>query len=404
MKPLISILIATKNRQKYCLSAVESILMLPNDNIEVVVQDNSDNTELEHLLKPFMSDSRLVYRYTPPPFSSIDNFNAAIELATGEYVCLIGDDDGINPQIVEATMWAKMNNVDCLVGNLKANYRWENTGERQFLHLKITSSSLSLGNFNGAAKRVYSKQSIVKLIGNGCTNYLDFDFPKLYHGVVKKDVLDRLKTETGVYLKGLSPDIYAAIALAFKIDSFIVIDYPLTIPGVCSVSSSMQEGEQKSNSKELESAPHLRDRKTPYQWEINVPRIYCVQTIWADSAFAAIKEFKQESLLNKFNKYVLCVNVLDADPTLESMIYAFLQSSEPNLTYKQLRNNMRKAKFKGVYMKRFVRILNRVKKVLGLDHYKSINSVMDIVSATNQLQLLLKEINISLIDELNQVK
>ena len=58
---------------------------------------------------------------------------------------------------------------------------------------------------------------------------------------------------------------------------------------------------------------------------------------------------------------MLCVNVLDADPTLESMIYAFLQSSEPNLTYKQLRNNMRKAKFKGVYMKRFVRILNRVK-------------------------------------------
>lgn len=136
MKPLISILIATKNRQKYCLSAVESILKLPNSNIQVIVQDNSDDTTLSIMLESLMSDSRLVYRYTPPPFSSIDNFNAAIELATGEYICLIGDDDGINPEIIDATAWAKLNNIDCLVGNLKANYRWENTGEKNSYILK----------------------------------------------------------------------------------------------------------------------------------------------------------------------------------------------------------------------------------------------------------------------------
>ena len=71
-QPLISILIATKNRQKYCLSAVESILSLSDNNIEVVVQDNSDDKSLQDMLQPFMQDSRMIYRYTPPPFSSID--------------------------------------------------------------------------------------------------------------------------------------------------------------------------------------------------------------------------------------------------------------------------------------------------------------------------------------------
>ena len=90
IQPLLSIAIATKHRDKYCLSAVESILSLPNNNIQVVVQDNSDVQVLNQLLKPYLDDVRLIYNYTPPPFSSIDNFNAALELVTGEYVCLIG--------------------------------------------------------------------------------------------------------------------------------------------------------------------------------------------------------------------------------------------------------------------------------------------------------------------------
>src|SRR5690349_17226070 len=106
MIPLLSIVIATKNRQKYAIHAVESILSLNDDRIEVVIQDNSDIADLSSRLSKFKSDSRLKYRYTPPPFSSIDNFNAAVELSSGEYVCLIGDDDGINPEIIESTLWA----------------------------------------------------------------------------------------------------------------------------------------------------------------------------------------------------------------------------------------------------------------------------------------------------------
>ena len=59
MIPLLSILIATKNRQKYCLSAVESILMLSDDNIEVIVQDNSDDTNLENLISNLFNDLKL---------------------------------------------------------------------------------------------------------------------------------------------------------------------------------------------------------------------------------------------------------------------------------------------------------------------------------------------------------
>lgn len=404
MTPLISILIATKNRQKYCLSAVESILNLTDKNIQVVVQDNSDDRSLETMILPFMGDSRLIYRYTPPPFSSIDNFNAAIELATGEYICLIGDDDGINPEIITAAAWAKANNIDCLVGNLKANYRWENTGEKKFLHIKVVSNSLIIGDFDGTAKKVDPKVSLKKLVQNGCTNYMEFDFPKLYHGVVKREIFEQLKLETGAYLKGLSPDIYAAIALSLKINQFVVVDYPLTIPGVCSLSSSIQEGEQKTNSKDLESAPHLRDRKTPYNWEENVPRIYCVQTIWADSAFAAFKEFNRQDLLQEFNIYKLCANILEADSSLNQMIYSFLKSKFPEKSNTYFKKHIKDVKFKILYKKRILTVIQRVLKVLGLQRHKTYEKVYDMSNATQILLDFLNKSNLNLVNKLNEFK
>ncbi|MFX9003774.1 hypothetical protein ABTN42_19835, partial [Acinetobacter baumannii] len=198
---------------------------------------------------------------------------------------------------------------------------------------------------------------------------MEFDLPKLYHGIVRREIFENIKKETGAYLKGLSPDIYAAISLAFTIKSFVVIDYPLTIPGVCSISSSIQEGEQKSNSKDIENIPHLKGRKIPYVWEVSVPKIYCVQTIWADSAFAAIREFKQEVLLDDFDKYMLCANILDADTTLQSRVYDFLHISEPGLSKQQLKKKVKQAMFKGPYRKKIIRIIGRVKRVLGLERY-----------------------------------
>lgn len=402
--PLLSILIATKNRQKYCLSAIESILMLPNKNIEVVIQDNSDNTKLEHLLKPFMIDSRLVYKYTPPPFSSIDNFNAVIELATGDYVCLIGDDDGINPQIIEATQWAKDNQIDCLTGSINANYRWKDTGAPDTFFTKMQGDTLTITHFNGKAKRVNIEDSFKKLMQNGCTNYLEFDFPKLYHGIVKKSLLNDIKLNTGSYLKGLSPDIYSAIALGCTAKNIILIDYPLTIPGVCGQSTSISEGQLKQHSKRIDDAPHFRDRKIEYHWSKHVPRIYCVQTIWADSAFAAIKEFQRIDLLEYFDKYMLYANILDADPSLEGLVYEHIKKSDSKILASIYKSEIRKAKFRGPFIKFLkFRVLGRLKKIFGLERFEIIHDVPDMVETTLTLKSYLDKLNISLSKELDNI-
>lgn len=402
MKPLLSILIATKNRQRYCLSAVESILEIGNENIQVVVQDNSDDTSLKNMLHSFFEDKRLVYRYTPPPFSSIDNFNAALELATGEYVCLIGDDDGINPEIITATLWAKQNDIDCLVGNLAANYRWEGTGAPDTLFTKMTGSTLTLTHFNGKAKKVNIQDSFERFKKNGCTNYLEFSFPKLYHGVVRRALFEKIKEKTGSYIKGLSPDIYTAMALSIFAKKIIEVDYPLTIPGVCGQSTSVTEGQIKKHSKKLEDAPHFRDRKEPYSWAKPVPRIYCVQTIWADSAFAAMNDLGYTSIFDGFDKYMLCANILDADSTLREMVWDYLKQNFQE-SDDVLNKNLKMAYLKGPMIKFFhKRVFGRAKKILKIERFEVLSNISDMTEAKRRLSIYLDDIGIDLVQELDK--
>jgi glycosyltransferase involved in cell wall biosynthesis len=126
--PLFSILIATKNRIPFCISAIKLILNSTETDFELVVQDNSDTKELSNYIADNISDRRLIYNYTPPPFSSIDNFNAVLEAATGEFVCLIGDDDGINPDIFKMVRWANVNGLTAIVPSFNSVYHWPDSG------------------------------------------------------------------------------------------------------------------------------------------------------------------------------------------------------------------------------------------------------------------------------------
>lgn len=297
--PLLSVVIATRNRIHYAISAIQSILEIPDPRLELVVQDNSESRELEAYVRENIKDIRFEYRYTPPPFSSIDNFNAALELATGEYVCLIGDDDGVNPEIMEAASWARSENVDCLAVKNKANYLWQGTGVSSTLFTKA-GAALTVSEFSGSIWRANPENEMRKLVRNGGVYYLEFDLPKLYHGLVHRRCLAAMYEKTGAYLGGLAPDIFASLAIACVSDRLAVTDYPLTIPGACGASTSITEGAIKRHSKKLEDAPHLRDRGE-YHWCELLPRVYTPETIWVDSAVAALRAMGRDDLVQQLN-------------------------------------------------------------------------------------------------------
>lgn len=303
---LLSIIIPTKNRQPYAVKAVEQILSINKDNIQVVIQDNSDDESLFEMLSAYANDKRLKYQYSSGIISFVDNFNLAVEISDGEYLCLIGDDDGIIPQVMDVTEWASKNNIDAVKPGLNAVYFWPNSGA---LRNRADNGYFNINKITVQAKICNPMKEVVKLLNKGGQNYLSLNLAKLYHGIVRKECLENIKRQTGKYFGGLSPDIYLAVALSLTVDAIVQIDFPLTISGICSKSGSADSVTGRHTGK-LEDAPHFRGYDK-YKWSDLVPRFYSVETIWADSALAAIKDLNKQELFEEFNVAALaayCIN------------------------------------------------------------------------------------------------
>ncbi len=293
-KPLLSIVIATKNRVFYCIHAIETILKLSSVDFELIVQDNTDTLELKEYVDANVKDTRFVYNYTPPPFSSIDNFNAAITLASGEYLCLIGDDDTVLPNIIEVTQWAKNNNIDSVCPSFFIEYFWPNAIPQ------FPTGLLQIPSRNsGLVAELDASNQLAQFLSNGAIDYLNYSLPKIYHGIIKKDCMDMVKKKTGHYFGGLSPDTYAAASLSLVVQKHVTLAYPLTIAGVCAKSTTA-ESSQGKHSGRYEDTPHLRDR-SDYLWDAKIPKFYSVETIWAETACTAIREMGSAPILNGLN-------------------------------------------------------------------------------------------------------
>ena len=390
--PLLSIVIATRNRIPYAISVIQSILEIPDPRLELVVQDNSESRDLESYVHANIVDSRFRYRYTPPPFSSIDNFNAAVELATGEYLCLIGDDDGVNPEIMEAAAWVKSEDLDCLAVNPKAHYLWRGTGIPSTLLTKAPGGSLSVSGFRGSIMEADMEKEMRKLVRNGGYDHLNFNLPKLYHGLVHRRCLQAIHEKTGAYFGGLSPDIFASLSIACVAQRVMVTDYPLTIPGACGASTSVTEGHIKTHSKRLEDAPHFRDRGD-YHWCELVPRVYSVETIWADSGVAALRAMGRDDLVRQLNLHKLAAYCIGGNrgvtgPVLRDMFRGLRRMGKsPAIGAIQFLWNF----LTHPRLKFPRRVWNRFLMIIGMRVVRRIDGLENMVEASRALTRYLKE-------------
>ncbi|MBK1897707.1 glycosyltransferase family 2 protein [Chryseobacterium paridis] len=302
MTKLLSIIIATRNREYYCIEAIKSILALNSDCIEICVADNSESDEVEDFVKDLNSDI-IRYIHNREKLTFIENFNFAVGLAQGTYLVNIGDDDSILPEIINVVQWANENNVDTITPKNTIAYYWPNADKN------FPLGYMTIPFYEKKLRKADSKGALKKLLENGIVNYMFYDVPKIYHGIVKRDIMEKIKNITGSYFGGLSPDIFSVICIALITSNHYVMDSPLTIAGVCPSSGSADQLKGK-HCGELSDMPHIQNRKEPYQWDKDIPEFYSVTTIWGDSGLNAIDSMKFSEFRKYFNVYPLIAQAL----------------------------------------------------------------------------------------------
>jgi Glycosyl transferase family 2 len=390
-RPLISILVATRNRQQYAAALVSDILSWADARLEVIVEDNSDDDGLSELLGAALSSGGLHYRYNNQAVSSIDNFNNTIAQSSGEFVCLVGDDDGVNPAIVEVAAWALKHGIDCVTGNVRQEYIWPVASQQRAVSTGELSHPMYSGHYS------YADLSACRrgLAERGGTRYLELPFPRLYHGLVRRSLLERVKEKTGQYLGGLSPDIYSAVALSALSQATLHIDYPLTIPGVCPASTTATEGKGAAQSTDVRHAPHFRSREW-YQFSDRIPPVYCVDAIWADSALAAMTDMGMKDDIAAQDVDTLCAYIFRTYPSLRPTTYHWHRKHGDSRGGAHTLWKLFSAYLGRPLQTDLTRVRNKLVKHLHRGQMRTITDINDIAAARKYLEKHLDDANLGI--------
>ena len=290
--PLLTVVIPTHNRQQYARYAIESVLSINSSKLQLVVHDTSNTDELQLLVANSINDERLKYIRHPGLLSMTENHNAAMSSAEGDYVCLIGDDDTIMPEALEAVEWAAENGFDALSPTVVANYAWPDFRSR-FFGFGHAGRLYIQKRFNGVRIPVL-KTALRKSMRNAAqgTEYL----PKIYHGFVRRSLMETIREVSGAYFHGSSPDVSGAIGVALMRPAFAEIDFPLTLPGASGKSNTGRSA-VNTHKGSLRSDPQTA-RFASHGWPREVPPFFSVETVWAHAAIETLRRIDPPALKN----------------------------------------------------------------------------------------------------------
>lgn len=142
----ITIAIPTYKRLNYLQEAVASALAQTYNNIEVLISQDPTENGLDRSLQVWChnlisQDSRVRYRFNSSNLGLAGNWNACVDAAQGEYIVIIGDDDRLLPNFVEALLSVANKNTSVIFSNhylinsqggrlVSESYQWTKTYHR----------------------------------------------------------------------------------------------------------------------------------------------------------------------------------------------------------------------------------------------------------------------------------
>lgn len=293
MNPLLSIAVPTKNRYEYLKWLIELFVSIATEEMELVIQDNSDSLSDIREFIDKKNDKRIRYFFVPGYLSVVDNCDRAIENSRGEFISMIGDDDGFHRDIINCAKYMKAHSIDSIIGR-RAYYNWPGTSGVIFDY----SAKLRLPKYSGKLKKIDSKKNLQKMLKTSNFEYLD-KLPAVYNGIVSRACLEKIKQQTGSYFPGPSPDMANSVALSLIDINHYTYDFPFSIAGKCATSAGGRGAKHQHLSK-IEDASHLPSN-TSERWHSKIPKYWSAPTIYAQSAVDACKRMNHDDLANKFN-------------------------------------------------------------------------------------------------------
>ena len=230
---LVSIVIPTHNRLHLLRDAIETVRRQEWGNWELVIFDNASTDAIRSHVES-LHDERVRYARSEEFLPVTDSWNRAIALANGDYVLLLGDDDGLTPNYFRklVKIVEDFDYPDVVYNNIYQFWHpgvapWEPSGylldvrhafffagrDKPFLLSTDDAKRAALGSVRLLINFSFNSQAIV----------------------YKRSFLARLSCDGPVY-RSPFPDYYIANVALMRSARTVVIPEPLAVAGVSKAS------------------------------------------------------------------------------------------------------------------------------------------------------------------------
>jgi glycosyltransferase involved in cell wall biosynthesis len=221
----ISVLIPTRERAEYLASCLCTVTAISDPALEIIVSDNASLDSTRAVVEA-ARDARIRYVNTGRRLSMRQNFENAIRHASGEYVIVIGDDDAMLPgqfPVLRAVL--ERDRPECLFWRsryfLWPDARQPDGGGR----LKLTRAQMFGSPTALPTADILSRIVEARLGGHDAV-------PMIYHGAVRRGVIDKLVDKTGGVFLSSVPDVYFQVAALAVAETLNFIEHPFSIQAI----------------------------------------------------------------------------------------------------------------------------------------------------------------------------
>ena len=232
--PLITLLIPTRERAHVLEKCLQTCINQDWSDCEILVSDNASRDQTRTVIQKFSDQLPLNYINPGSRLGMSEHWEFAIAKVRGEYLVIIGDDDGL-PTGSIATMKRLLQEhpTDAIV--------WP---QYCFCYPTLPDPKIS-GTFvhqSGDIVQVRDMTTATSLYLGGKIGYTDM--PGAYHKLTRTSLIQKSISKG---IRGIAPDILIATAVIPLVDSFLFSRFPLTIPGASPSSNGFATLSQHGN-------------------------------------------------------------------------------------------------------------------------------------------------------------
>ena len=222
-----SVLLPTRNRLEYLRYAIETVLRQDYQNWEIIISDNCSEDDIAGYIAS-LNDPRIYYVRTDTFVPVTDNWNNALRLSTGEYVIMLGDDDGLAPNYFSRMIGAMELFPDPDFVYVSAYF---------FAYPGVMPDSPNgflrrdINKLLGGTKPYILDSSIARKIVDG---YLNFSMPvasNMQFSLISRRKINELSIN-GEFFKSPYPDFYATPMLFLNSSKILVYPLPMVVIGI----------------------------------------------------------------------------------------------------------------------------------------------------------------------------